>query len=289
MRVERLPGLRAGFHATADSRATGLVHAGEQWASESFAVAPHDHDAWELYLQVHGTTTWRSPAGLHRLTPGELLAVAPGVEHELARRPRTSHHFCYAAIDLAVVGARHPALASAWPPGAAVRHLTGGERLLPAFGLLARELRLQLPYGEAGVTAAVDALVVEASRVLAAPGAGPVMAVHPAVTAVRALLDEQLDRRWGLTELAGHVGLSPAHLHALFTAEVGATPHRYHLEQRVRRAQELLATTELPVTVVALELGFSSGQQLARTLRRETGRTPTEHRRVSSARRPPSR
>jgi AraC family transcriptional regulator len=56
-------------------------------------------------------------------------------------------------------------------------------------------------------------------------------------------------------------------------------PHRYLLERRIERAAELLAGTDLPVTAVALEVGFASGPHLSRAFRAATGCTPRDYRR----------
>ncbi len=170
---------------------------------------------------------------------------------------------------------------SAWstPPG--FRHVIGGERLLPAFQTLVRELSLRLSFAREGLSAALDVLLVEATRVLAAPQAAPVLLAHPAVIATRGLLDAHYDRRWSLDQLAARVGLSPKHLHGLFSRDLGVTPHRYQLERRMGRAQELLTTTDLPVTTIAFELGFGSSQQFSRTHRRQFGTTPRAHRQRS--------
>jgi AraC-like DNA-binding protein len=80
------------------------------------------------------------------------------------------------------------------------------------------------------------------------------------------------------------VGLSAKHLHELFSRELGVTPHRYQLAQRMRRAQALLAATDLPITTIAFELGFSTSQQFSRTFRRQIGATPREYRRRTGRR-----
>lgn len=279
MSVTRPPGLRAGFHAEPDATpAIGLIHAGEQWAPGTFEIDRHAHVDWELYLQAHGTTSWRVAGELRRLAPGDVLAVAPGVGHFLAGRPATNHHFFYAAFDLQAILARHPALGRAWSTPYGYWHVTGGERLRPAFQTLVRELALRLPFAGEGLSTALDVLIVEATRILAAPKAAPILLIHPAVTATRDLLDAHYHRRWTLAELAAHVGLSTKHLHELFSRDLGVTPHRYQLEARMRRAQELLATTDLPVTTIAFELGFSSSQQFSRTFRKHLGRPPRDHR-----------
>jgi transcriptional regulator GlxA family with amidase domain len=102
--------------------------------------------------------------------------------------------------------------------------------------------------------------------------------------AVQDLLDRDYARRWTLRELADRVGLAPTYLSGQFTADVSQPPHRYLLERRVDRARQLLETSELSITAIGIEVGFGSGQHLARVFRRLTGYTPREYRRRADAR-----
>ena len=56
-------------------------------------------------------------------------------------------------------------------------------------------------------------------------------------------------------------------------------PHRYLLERRIDRAKELLDHADLPITRIAHELGYASGQHFARSFRQGVGRSPSEFRR----------
>jgi AraC-like DNA-binding protein len=80
----------------------------------------------------------------------------------------------------------------------------------------------------------------------------------------------------GLRELATDVGLSPAHLSAVFVAAVGVPPHRWLLRRRVERARELLMRTHRSITDIALSCGFSSSQHFATVFKGQEGCTPTE-------------
>jgi AraC-like DNA-binding protein len=102
------------------------------------------------------------------------------------------------------------------------------------------------------------------------------------VARVRALLDREYRRHWTLAELAGRVGLAPTYLAGLFTRELGMPPHRYLKERRVGRARQLLRGSDLPVTAIALETGFASGQHLARVFRDVTGHSPRQYRSLAS-------
>ncbi|MFF0344190.1 AraC family transcriptional regulator [Kribbella sp. NPDC004875] len=283
MSLYRPSGLRAGFHAEGFDPASGLRHAGEQWAPQQFLIEPHQHSVWEIYLQQHGTTHWMAGGESYVLHPGHLFAVPPGVTHHLAGRSG-NHHFYFAAVDLDAVGRRQPALARPWPK--TVVHREAGE-LAHAFAQLVRELATRYEYAETGLALAVDHLVLAVSRSLA-PVAVPQLAMHPAVRAVKRLLDQEFHERWTLRELADRAGLAPAYLAELFAGELGQPPHRYLSERRIERARQLLETSDITITGLALSLGFSSSQHFARVFRQFTGTTPTAFRSQSSAQSSPS-
>src|SRR5262249_10207640 len=58
--------------------------------------------------------------------------------------------------------------------------------------------------------------------------------------------------------LAQIAGLSTAHFCAVFKQTEGVSPHRYVLQYRVRRAQQLLTSTEMSVAEIADAVGFSN-------------------------------
>ena len=71
--------------------------------------------------------------------------------------------------------------------------------------------------------------------------------------------------------------LSPSHFARAFKDSQGVAPHRYILECRVKRTQELLAT-DLPLSEIAVEVGFSDQSHLTRWFREFVGVTPGSYR-----------
>ena len=92
------------------------------------------------------------------------------------------------------------------------------------------------------------------------------------------LMDHQPSHPWRLTDLARRAGVSAHHLVECFTREVGVSPRPYLLSVRVRLAQEMLTGSDIAVTELALELGFSSSQHFAATFKRLTGETAQGYR-----------
>jgi AraC-like DNA-binding protein/mannose-6-phosphate isomerase-like protein (cupin superfamily) len=274
----RPSGLRAGFHAEPADPGSGLRHAGEQWAPARFLVTRHTHPVWELYLQLDGITRWWANGRPFTLAPGHLWGVAPRVPHRMVEESAGNHHFCFAGIDLAPVFARQPAFAARWRDLPPAVHRADAAALAEPFGQVMRELTATRAHPRQGLVLAVDRLVLEVTRLLAPGGTAAELVLHPAVARARALIDHGYQRQWRLGELAGAVGLAPTYLAGLFARELGVPPHQYLRDRRVRHAMRLLRTTDLPVSAIGVEVGFGSGQHLARVFRQAVGASPREYR-----------
>ena len=99
-----------------------------------------------------------------------------------------------------------------------------------------------------------------------------------ALRRVREYIEAHLEETISIDALAGIVGLSKYHFARAFKQSEGLTPHDYLLQCRVRRAQELLANTDLPLSEIALASGFSDQSHCARRFRERVGITPGRYR-----------
>ena len=79
------------------------------------------------------------------------------------------------------------------------------------------------------------------------------------------------------TELAKQIGISEVYLRKLFLAYYTITPKQYILDIRIRKAKQLLCDTQLSVSAIAEECGFSSVYHFCRAFKNKTGTTPTEY------------
>lgn len=98
------------------------------------------------------------------------------------------------------------------------------------------------------------------------------------VRKVTAYMREHLDEPVGLDVLAGLVGLSRFHFCTAFRQATGATPHAWLVQMRIERARQLLADPALPVTEVALAVGYETPSSFAAAFRKLTGVTPSAFR-----------
>ncbi|ATD67355.1 AraC family transcriptional regulator [Luteimonas chenhongjianii] len=94
------------------------------------------------------------------------------------------------------------------------------------------------------------------------------------------LMHARLSEDISLDELAAEAQLSPFHFARMFKQSVGVPPRAYLTRLRMERACELLEGTELSVTEIALEVGYSSNQVLARIFRKHQQMSPSDYRRI---------
>jgi AraC family transcriptional regulator len=82
-----------------------------------------------------------------------------------------------------------------------------------------------------------------------------------------------------LVTLAELARLSPYHFSRSFKQSFGMPPQRYHAHRRIERAKQLLASRELSITAIALDVGFGDTTTFSAAFHRLTGQTPTRYRR----------
>ena len=93
--------------------------------------------------------------------------------------------------------------------------------------------------------------------------------------AVAVLLANQAARDWRLDELADHVHSSPFHLARSFRAVLGEPIHRYQLRVRLAMALDRVLDGSIPLTTLALELGFATPSHFTAVFGRAYGITPS--------------
>lgn len=88
---------------------------------------------------------------------------------------------------------------------------------------------------------------------------------------------------WPIQRLAEVSAVSVAYFAREFKKAFGLPPHRYLLSRRIERAAALLRDTELPITDIALETGWTSLGTFGRIFRDITGTSPGELRALERA------
>lgn len=79
-----------------------------------------------------------------------------------------------------------------------------------------------------------------------------------------------------IADMSEKVHISPYHMIRKFAGENGLTPHKFQLQCRIRKAQELLENG-MKVVEVAAAVGFFDQSHLCREFKKQVGITPEEY------------
>ncbi|MBN5048823.1 helix-turn-helix domain-containing protein [Stenotrophomonas sp. YIM B13575] len=99
-------------------------------------------------------------------------------------------------------------------------------------------------------------------------------------------MDRASHEDWPVARLAQVSAVSTAHFARSFKDAFGMPPHRYLLSRRIERAVALLRDTDLPITEIALQTGWTSLGTFGRIFRDITGDSPGAVRDSERARAP---
>jgi transcriptional regulator GlxA family with amidase domain len=100
-----------------------------------------------------------------------------------------------------------------------------------------------------------------------------------------AYVESNICSKISVIELAALVHLSIGHFFRAFKVSFGASPLAYVMHQRMLRAQAIMASSEAPLSRVALECGMCDQAHFSHTFRRIIGVSPNVWRRQIFARR----
>jgi len=232
-----------------------------------------------------------------RLQPDELLILPHGQPHRIALAGRG------AAAELtsgafAIEGVGGEALMRALPPTLHARGASGeragtdgadgaAQWLALTFAAMRKETREPSIGSRIMLARLIDMVFIWSVRhwLASAPPGPPgwLGALRdPLVGRALALLHAEPAHAWSVQELAARLHQSRSGLGQRFAREVGEPPMRYLARWRMQLAADLLARTSLLVSQIAERVGYASEAALARSFRREFGRSPSQYRAQSA-------
>jgi len=232
-----------------------------------------------LILCVQGKGWARFHRREYAVTPGQLLVIAPGLPHAYGAdlHQPWSIYWCHAAGPLAVKFAEN--LLGGMP--GPVLEVSDYPRLLTLYTEILDEL--EHGYGSDHLVPSSMALshllglVWKFRRVRTDERIDSTLRVRR-IAEQLCQLPEQSVSVGGLAAMAN---LSVSHFCALFKRVTGFAPIDYLLHMRVRRACQLLDTTDHPVKRIAGEMGFSDPLYFSRVFRKVHGLSPKAYRDIT--------
>jgi len=94
-------------------------------------------------------------------------------------------------------------------------------------------------------------------------------------------IEENYVQKFALADLSASLGLSQSYISRVFSQETGGSIADYLATRRVKRACELLRSTDLSIEAVGQQCGFSDAPYFITCFRKLIGRTPLQYRKAA--------
>ncbi|MDQ1914129.1 response regulator [Paenibacillus sp. GD4] len=97
---------------------------------------------------------------------------------------------------------------------------------------------------------------------------------------VKAYIVKQLHEDINRETIASSFFLHPDYLNRIFKKETGQSMTEFLLNERMRAAEEMLTKTDMPVTKIALNVGYANTSHFAKSFKKQYGNNPNEYRQL---------
>ncbi|OMF18868.1 DNA-binding response regulator [Paenibacillus sp. FSL H8-0548] len=98
------------------------------------------------------------------------------------------------------------------------------------------------------------------------------------VDKIKIYITSQLDQALSRQYIADHIGLSPDYIVKIFKKETGLSISDYIVQERIRISKDLLTKSDLPISSIALAVGFSNFAYFSTIFKKEVCMTPQDYR-----------
>jgi AraC-like DNA-binding protein len=236
-------------------------------------------EAFEVSVLKSGTQTYVIGDNRYQMTGGDVFITQPGEIHSTGTEPENKGHMYWVQFRSIKEGSSFLGLTSQESHSLMRRfhslrthQFQNGELLTPTFErifsayddkhnpLRIANLRNHL------LRLALDIISIAEHQV-----------THPHLAGVQKAIrhiENNLATVPTVEQLARLAGMSESYFKIMFKKETGIPPVEYAMWRRMETAKQLLSTSRVPVTRLAVDLGFASSQHFATAFKRLTGLTP---------------
>ncbi|MBO9542230.1 helix-turn-helix transcriptional regulator [bacterium] len=264
--------------AVADRRIGPFLVSLERY--RGFFAEAHTHDEWQIQVPVAGRIHVTLANERHLAGPESVILMPPNVAHAAL--------YLDGELDLLVVmappdwGAQLAAALGGAGPRMTGARVISEPFIWPLAARMASELREPRLGSDRVLAAAIELLGVALVRAYEREPV-PAQGVDFEISRAIEMILKEYAQDLTIEELAQQAGMTPRHFDRRFKAATGVTPKRFLIDVRLRAARELLETTSLPVTRIALDVGFRQPSHFIRTFHQAIGQPPAAYRRQFQA------
>ena len=220
---------------------------------------------------------------LQRIDPGEVETLVDEVlsSPEGSRFGSTLMRY-YALVDLLKMTVEQAVKAGATDAGPAPDVKDVASRLSAEYDVMAASATLE-SFREVAVALVRRLVTLRREPRAQEENIGAMKYSHVISRAEKYVAENFCDPNISLISVAKYVGLSAAHFSTIFSQTVGRSFISYLTAMRIERAKELLATTNMKLAAIAMEIGYNEPNYFSHVFRKSEGVTPKEYRNRASA------
>jgi AraC-like DNA-binding protein len=226
----------------------------------------HSHDQYGIGVLLSGAQCSWSGIGPVEAFAGGVITVNPGEMHDGIPAGGCVRHWRMLYFDPACL------IAGMLPEAPAQAEFKSPSLRDPGLAELVHSLFRHVA-GDGDALAVEEHLIRLAAPLLRMRDPSALRGSSPAVAKAKARIDDDPASAVTLAELAALAGLSRFQLVRAFARELGATPHAYLIQRRVRLARQLLLSGEA-LAGAAHGAGFADQSHMTRAFVRQFGVTP---------------
>jgi len=237
----------------------GTVRCEPQWSWQPRQRHLPDYDLWFVWA---GEGRLVAPDRTYTLRPGALFILRPGGSYDASHNPAHPLGVCYLHFDL--LKNNRPQRADAHLPFyTEVADVPFTESLL--------RRTVELAPQQSPVAAHLFRAVLAMLHDRPAPRPSP---LQQQLLTIARQIRETPGRPWAIDALARELAVTPDHFTREFTAHLHTTPKRFVLQERIRRAQQLLRDSSLPIEQIAIAVGYGDLFTFSKRFKLLTGLPP---------------
>jgi AraC family transcriptional regulator len=255
------------FGRAAHRRDSGGLHLSEHEYAPGLVVPSHAHERAYVCLVVAGGYVERVGRDTRQCPSATVLFHPAGEEHAETFAP------CGGRILHVELPPRVMDAVRASGLTMSEARLAGGEA-----AVLARRIRSELHSWDSASPLVVEGLTLQLLACFER-AARPRLREPAWLRRVVEVLRERFRERLTLAEIAREAGVAPTHLSRIFRAHRRCTVGEYVRRLRVEHGCRALATTDAPLSEIALDAGFADQAHFTRVFCRHIGTTPLRYRR----------
>lgn len=229
----------------------------------------HSHAGFEIVYYASGSGTTSIGNETYAYGSGDFTIIPAGQMHDEYSRQET--HVMFVGFFYDGVPVRLPAGIYRDDADSTVRKL---------LEKMAKELYSKHSFYHIKLHCILTELIIEVSRMIGIRASNETAEVNEKLVYAKNYMDQYFSEKIDFTDLAASLGYSYHYFRHQFKEKTGYPPIQYVISKRIDQAKRLLRDSSHPMTLIAMECGFSTPSQFSTLFKKHVGISPNQYRHV---------